>query len=74
VSDVLLQTYGNGQVGDGTPYDWTAACFTNFNNFNQPHWGWAYLLNSNFHSGGSINQWCNYNTPDGGNSRDIYVP
>jgi hypothetical protein len=74
LSDVLLQTYGNGQVGDKHAYDWTTAYFTNVQNFAQPHWGWAYLLNSNFFSTNSINQWCNYNTPDGGNSGDILVP
>ena len=75
LSDVLLQTYGNGQVGNAHAYDWTSAYFSNVGNtFNEFHWGWAYLLNANFRSGSSINQWCNYNPPDGGNSGDILVP
>jgi len=71
LSDVLLGYYGNGQVGDTHPYDWTTAYFTNVQSFSENHWGWAYLLNPVFHSAASINQWCNYNSADGGNSGDI---
>jgi len=72
VSDVLLNSYNAPQKGDPTPYDFTTAYFTNVgNSFTQPHWGWAYKLDPMFESSTSANQWCNYNTPDGGNSGNI---
>ena len=74
ISDVLLTSYHNGQTGDTHPYDWTSAYFTNLSGFAQPHWGWSYKLDPIFDSAGSINQWCNYNTADGGNSGDIFTP
>lgn len=74
LSDVLLQIYGNGQVGDKSAYDWESAYFTGVAGFNQSHWGWSYELDPVFKSANSINQWCNYNPPDGGNSGDIYSP
>ena len=72
ITDVLTAA----NHGDSTPYDWIAAYFggpssTAENTFAQPHWGWAYLLDHNFVSSTSMNQWCNYNTTDGGNSGDI---
>jgi hypothetical protein len=72
--DVLKGTYGNGQVRDRHPYDWVSAYFTSNTYFNQPHWGWAYQLGTPFRASSTINQWCNYNTVDGGNSGDILVP
>lgn len=71
MSDVLLKTYGNGQVGAPNPYSWTTAYFSVVDNFDQPHWGWSYKLDSQFQSSTSVNQWCNYNAIDGGNSGDI---
>ncbi|HJU13279.1 MAG TPA: hypothetical protein VJ792_02350 [Candidatus Nitrosotalea sp.] len=74
MKDVLLQTYGNGQTGDAHAYDWTVTYFTGVTNFDQPHWGWSYKLDPIFESQNSVNEWCNYNPPDGGNSGDIYTP
>lgn len=75
IKDVLLQTYGNGQTGDSpNAYDWTGTYFTGVANFDQPHWGWSYKLDPIFESQNSINQWCNYNPADGGNSGDIWAP
>ena len=71
MSDILLKTYGNGQTGATNSYDWTTAYFSVLNNFDQPHWGWSYKLDSKFQSSTSVNQWCNYNSADGGNSGDI---
>jgi hypothetical protein len=71
MSDILLKTYGNGQTGATPTFDWTSAYFSGFNNFAQPHWGWSYKLDSEFQSSISVNQWCNYNSADGGNSGDI---
>ncbi|MGI0046827.1 MAG: hypothetical protein ACREBB_06535 [Nitrosotalea sp.] len=70
-SDVLLNSYST-QKGDATPYDFLSAYFTNAeSSFEQPHWGWAYKLDPMFESVTSANQWCNYNTVDGGNSGNI---
>ncbi len=74
LSDVLLQSYDKGQTGDMHPYDWTSAYFTGVSGFAQPHWGWSYQLDPIFISKNSINQWCNYNPADGGNSGDIFTP
>jgi hypothetical protein len=71
MSDILLKTYGNGQTGVVPTFDWTTAYFSGFNNFAEPHWGWSYTLDSEFQSSTSVNQWCNYNSADGGNSGDI---
>lgn len=71
MTDVLLNGYGNGQVGAPNPYDWTSAYFSNTNNFDQTHWGWSYNLDPQFQSNTSVNQWCNYNEADGGNSGNI---
>ena len=71
MSDILLKTYGNGQTGAAPTFDWTTAYFSGFNNFAEPHWGWSYTLDSEFQSNTSVNQWCNYNSVDGGNSGDI---
>lgn len=70
MSDILLKTYAS-QTGAPNPYDWTVAYFSVVDNFDQPHWGWSYKLDPQFQSSTSINQWCNYNSADGGNSGDI---
>ncbi|GEM_PF-1944976 len=72
--DVLLQSYGNGQVGDRHAYDWESAYFTGGSQLNEGHWGWSYELDPIFQGSSSVNQWCNYNTADGGNSGDIFSP
>ncbi len=69
-NDILLDSYAT-QKGDATPYDFTTTYFTNADNFNESHWGWTYKLDPMFESSTSANQWCNYNTPDGGNSGNI---
>jgi hypothetical protein len=71
MSDILLKTYGNGQTGATPTFDWTSAYFSGFDNFVEPHWGWSYKLDPEFQSSTSVNQWCNYNSADGGNSGDI---
>jgi len=75
MTDVLKGSYGNGQTGDsGTEFDWLGAYFTSttgFADFAQPHWGWSYTLDKELQSNTSVNQWCNYNTSDGGSSGDI---
>lgn len=40
-ADVLLGTYGAGQTGPSTPFDWTTLC-SGFSNFNYINWGWTY--------------------------------
>jgi hypothetical protein len=74
VTDILKGYYVAGQTGPIHTYSWTGAYFTSVDKFVQPHWGWAYQLSPVFRSATSINQWCNYNTVDGGNSGDIYAP
>jgi hypothetical protein len=76
VSDVLLGYYSNGQKGDSSAYNPILAYFSGGTTTNpaEPHWGFAYELNPIFHESNSLNQWCNYNTADGGSSGDIYVP
>lgn len=71
MADILLNTYGNGQTGDTHAYDWTSAYFSSTSDFNQIHWGWSYKLDPEFQSSTSVNQWCNYNSVDGGNSGNI---
>lgn len=70
MKDVLLNSYVT-QTGAPNPYSWTSAYFSSVIGFNQPHWGWTYTLDPELQSSTSINQWCNYNTADGGNSGDI---
>lgn len=74
LADVLLQSYGNHQVGDRHAYDWESAYFAGGSQVNEYHWGWSYELDPIFTSAGSANQWCNYNAADGGNSGDIFAP
>jgi len=70
-SDILLKTY-TSQQGDLSPYSFLTAYFTGSDaSFTETHWGWTYELNQIFHSNTSVDQWCNYNAADGGNSGDI---
>lgn len=69
--DVLLGSYANGQTGPTSVYDYLSAYFAGVQNFNETHWGFAYKLDPLFQSSSSVNQWCNYNGPDGGNSGNI---
>lgn len=74
VTDVLLGSYTNGQVGDLTEYNWYTTYFTPGNAADFPYqWGFTYLLNSMFQtnphgSSDSTNEWCNW---DVGNYGDI---
>ncbi|MDE1770488.1 MAG: hypothetical protein KGI28_08065, partial [Thaumarchaeota archaeon] len=71
MSDVLLKTSAQGPPNI---YSWTSAYFTSTNNFAdfaETHWGWKYTLDEDLQSSTSVNQWCNYNIADGGNSGDI---
>ena len=73
MSDILKGTYST-QTGSPNPYDWLGTYFTSTNgfaDFDQPHWGWSYTLDDKLQSSTSMNQWCNYNGADGGNSGDI---
>lgn len=69
-SDILLNTYDK-QTGAPHPYDWVSAYFAASSGFTQTHWGWAYVLDPQFRSASTTNQWCNYNDVDGGNSGNI---
>lgn len=69
-SDVLLGTYST-QTGAPNPYDWTTTYFSTQSGFTETHWGWTYTLDPEFQSSTSVNQWCNYNDVDGGNSGNI---
>ncbi len=71
MSDILLKTYGNGQTGAPNPYDWEGTYFSGGSTLDESHWGWSYKLDPKFQSSTSVNQWCNYNGVDGGNSGDI---
>lgn len=70
MTDILSKNYH----GAPNPYDWLGTYFTSttsFADFNEIHWGWSYKLDSELQSSMSVNQWCNYNSVDGGNSGDI---
>lgn len=69
-SDVLLGTYSS-QTGAPNPYDWTSSYFSTTSGFDEIHWGWSYTLGPQFQSSNTVNQWCNYNDVDGGNSGNI---
>jgi hypothetical protein len=71
MSDILQKIYSS-QTGAPNAYDWTTVYFSGLgSSFNESHWGWSYKLDSEFQSNTSVNQWCNYNSVDGGNSGDI---
>jgi len=65
-SDVLLGTYGAGQVGDTSAFDWVKTYFiaTNStslsNDLTLNNWGWVYTLNSVQRTSTSSNVWCNF--------------
>ena len=73
-SDILLGTYGNGQTGDASEYNWYTTYFSPASGTDFPYsWGFTYNLNSAFQTnqnGGStsVNQWCDF---DGGSYGDI---
>jgi hypothetical protein len=72
ISDVLKGTYGNGQVGDTHAYSYLSDYFSGVTNFNEPFWGWAYLLNPTLRVHfETMNQWCNYYNIPQGSSGDI---
>lgn len=68
-SDILLGASNSN--GAPNPYDWTIAYFSTQSGFTETHWGWSYTLDPEFQSSTSVNQWCNYNNIDGGNSGNI---
>lgn len=70
MSDILLKTYAS-QIGAPNSYDWESAYFTGGSAVDESHWGWSYKLDPELQSSTSANQWCNYNSVDGGNSGDI---
>lgn len=41
-SDILLGTYGSGQAGSTTPFDYIGSYFAGAANFNYINWGWTY--------------------------------
>lgn len=45
-ADILLGTYGAGQTGPTTVFDWMSKYFTGVSNFNQSQWGWTYHYRS----------------------------
>lgn len=73
-SDVLLGTYGAGQVGDTSVFDWVAKYFiatggtSLSNDISLNNWGWVYALNPIEKTSTSANVWCNFAA---GNSGDI---
>jgi hypothetical protein len=56
-ADVLLGTYGAGQVGSPSPFDFLGTYFPGYTNFVQTKWGWTYRYQnqtwSNFYNGTS---------------------
>lgn len=56
-ADILLGTYGAGQVGNTNSFDWLSTYCTNAANFTQPQWGWTYKYKdqiwNNFYNGSS---------------------
>lgn len=74
-SDLLLGTYGNGQVGDASEFNWYTAEFSPADPSNANFafgdggnaWGFVYTLNPLFTApSGSINEWCNFGAGDAG--------
>lgn len=45
-SDIILGTYGAGQTGDATPYNWLSAYFEPGFSYSMPSWGWTYIYES----------------------------
>jgi len=62
-ADVLLGTYGAGQVGITTPFSYLVAYFPGAADFTYVHWGWIYHYRSQ--------TWNNF---DYGTTGDIVVP
>jgi hypothetical protein len=76
-SDILLGTYGAGQVGDAAPFNWYTAYFTPGSGADFYYgdsgnaWGFVYALNNAFAtnpagSSDSSNLWCNFGAGDFG--------
>lgn len=65
-SDLLLQAYGNGQVGDGNEYNWYQAYFGSTGTLTEPEWGFDYTVNAEFSYGTTSHQWCNFAQEDVG--------
>jgi len=74
-ADLLLGTYGNGQVGASTPYSWYTTYFApadpSYANFiygdGGNAWGFVYTLNHAFYANPhgpltATDQWCNFGT------------
>jgi hypothetical protein len=65
-SDVLLGTYGAGQVGDSSVFDWVHQYFIPLNgtslsnDISLNNWGWIYTLSPVQTSGTTTNVWCNF--------------
>ena len=65
-SAVFLGTYGAGQVGDTSAFDWVAKPFiplsgsTLSSDFGFTNWGWIYILSNIQRSGTTTNVWCNF--------------
>jgi hypothetical protein len=61
-ADVLLGTYGAGQVGPTVSFDWTSY-FPGFASFVQTSWGWTYKYRNQ--------SWNNFDSGHGGTTGDI---
>ena len=61
--DILLGTYGNGQIGTTVQWDWLATYFQNGAGFVQDPWRWTYHYEDQ--------TWVNSST---GSSGDIVIP
>ncbi|MGC2288519.1 MAG: hypothetical protein WA688_01500 [Thermoplasmata archaeon] len=67
-ADLLLGTYGSGQVGDANEYNWYAAYFGSSGTLTEPEWGFVYNANLAFSYGNTAPEWCNFAS---GNAGDI---
>ncbi len=56
-ADIILGTYGNGQLGPTTPFSYLSSYFTGVGSFNETPWGWTYQYEdqvwNNFSTGSS---------------------
>lgn len=67
-ADVLKGTYGNGQVGPTSVFDWRTTYFPTNSGFTLWRWGWTYTLNPAFTPPATATTWNNFLS---GNSGDI---
>jgi hypothetical protein len=67
-ADLLKQTYGAGQTGPTSAFDWTTTYFAASPVVSEPTWGFYYVLDKPLQGSGTTNDWCNFAA---GNTGDI---